>query len=535
MHTNIAHWFHNSALQYSARPALFAANCHHTYAELLQQVQQLASAIDRHHPDPPHPTVAMFGYRSLTAYASILAILYAGKGYVPLNPHFPVARNRHIITLSEVKLLILDARCTPEAQELLQQVPNPLIVLLPDHPTRPDWTGSLQTHRFIAQDELFSQPAHILAPKTSHDPIAYLLFTSGSTGVPKGVMVSHDNVNAFVSGMLTRYQPTCEERFSQHSDLTFDASVYDQFVCWAAGATLYPIPEAMRMAPASFIKEHALTFWESVPAVIYFMQRLYQLRPGSLPSLRWCIFGGERLTLEAARLWQQAASNATIDNSYGPTEGTICVTGYFWNPARSETECLNGVVPIGLPYPGQSAALLVDGELVTPLDGMRGELCLSGSQVTPGYWNNPQETDRSYFEQMNNSGTTSRWYKTGDLVLWQDGIGYHHLDRVDRQLKIRGYRVELAEIEHVLRQVAASDQVAVVGWPVSADNVTCVIGFVCGSKRSDAEILSGCATRLPPYMVPRHLQRLAQLPLNANGKTDLLRLADLVTLPAQEP
>ncbi|MBF0270641.1 MAG: amino acid adenylation domain-containing protein [Magnetococcales bacterium] len=528
---NIAQRFHQTALRQPEQPALFLGDTGYRYGELRERVLQLASAIERFNPDPANPTVALFGYRSLTAYASILAILYAGKGYVPLNPHFPVSRNRHITDLSGVQLLILDTRCAESAQALLETSANALTILLPEHPTLPEWTQSLSRHRFVTQTELFAVSPHVTAPQPDGGPVAYLLFTSGSTGIPKGVMVSHANVEAFVVGMLERYQPGPQDRFSQHSDLTFDASVYDQFVCWAAGACLYPVPEASRMAPARFIQDHALTFWESVPAVITFMQRMRLLRAGAFPSLRWCVFGGERLTREAARLWQNAAPNAVIDNSYGPTEGTICVTGYLWNAAHSPEECLNGIVPIGIPYPGQSAAILVDGNLLEETEGMQGELCLSGSQVTPGYWNNPTETQRSYFSQTDATGNSRRWYKTGDLVRWQTGVGYHYLDRVDRQLKIRGYRVELSEIEHTLRQAAQSDQVAVVGWPASGENVTCVVGFVCDSKRTDAEILETCAQRLPHYMVPRHLQRLALLPLNANGKTDLLKLAELVNPP----
>ncbi|MBF0213063.1 MAG: amino acid adenylation domain-containing protein [Magnetococcales bacterium] len=527
----IAHWFHQNAIRHGDRPALYVDDRYHSYDALLQQVQRIASAIARFDPAPDHPTAAIFGYRSLTAYASVLGILYAGKGYVPLNPHFPVSRNRHITHLSGVKLLILDARCAQEAQSLLEQTEQTLTILLPDHPTLPEWAASLTRHRFIPGEALEGTPPHLLAPRADGHDLAYLLFTSGSTGVPKGVMVSHDNVAAFVTGMMKRYQPDHEDRFSQHSDLTFDASVYDQFLCWAAGACLYPIPEAVRMAPAQFIRDHALTFWESVPAVITFMKRMRLLRPGLFPSLRWCVFGGERLTLEAVRSWQIAAPNATLDNSYGPTEGTICVTGYLWDPERSPEACLNGNVPIGLPYPGQQAAMRVDGALIRDQEGVKGELCLSGSQLTPGYWNHPTETERHYFLHTDPEGQTQRWYKTGDLVCWQAGVGYHYLDRVDRQLKIRGYRVELSEIEHVLRQTARTEQVAVIGWPTSGENVTCVVGFVCGTPLPDAEILEACARRLPHYMVPRHLQRVAALPLNANGKIDLLQLADQVVMP----
>lgn len=521
---NIARWFHTSALRHESRPALFVDDTYYSYAELLRRVIRIASALERLDPNPDHPLAALFACRSLTAYASLLAILYSGKGYVPLNPYFPLGRNLHIADLGAIEMMVVDAGCEQQAPEVLGQMQNNLTVLLPDRTTLPDWTRSFSRHRFYTQAEIFGSPPHVHAPKQRAGAIAYLLFTSGSTGIPKGVMVLPDNVNAFVASMLGRYQPTPEDRFSQSSDLSFDASVYDLFVCWGAGACLYSIPQKIRMAPAKFIKEHSLTFWESVPSVITFMKRMYQLKPGVFPALRWSLFGGELLTQEAVQLWQAAAPDSKIENTYGPTEGTICITGYVWQPEHSAAECLNGAVPIGRPYPGQTTAILIDNELYQEQEGVKGELCLSGSQVTRGYWNNRTETERCYMERVDAAGQTRRWYKTGDLVTWKKGVGYYYLGRVDRQLKIRGYRVELTEIELVLRQVSRSDQVAAVGWPIVAGNVAGIVGFVCGSKRTDADILAECSQRLPYYMMPRQLRRPAMLPLNASGKTDLLKL-----------
>ncbi|MEO5332542.1 MAG: AMP-binding protein [Magnetococcus sp. YQC-5] len=528
---NIAHWFDHSSSLHGSRPALYVDDKYYSYSELKHHALQIASAMQRLDPNPDNPIAAVFAHRSLTAYAAVLGILYSGKGYVPLNPNFPISRNLHIADTASAEILVVDGPCESMARELLEQMQKQLTVLLPDHTTCPSWTQTLTQHRFFLQDDIFASTSLLQEPHVPTHAIAYLLFTSGSTGTPKGIMVAPENVNAFVASMLERYQPTPEDRFSQHSDLTFDASVYDMFVCWGAGACLYPIPQTIRMAPARFIKEHALTFWESVPAVIAFMKRMYLLQPGAFPSLRWSVFGGEQLTCEAVRLWQAASPNTRIDNTYGPTEGTICITSYLWQPGQSETACLNGAVPIGTPYPGQTTAILVDGQLLVEQDGAKGELCLCGSQVTPGYWHNQAETQRSYFMLPDANGNMKRWYKTGDLVTWKNGVGLYYLDRVDRQLKIRGYRVELSEIEFVLRQVSQTDQVAVIGWPLSGENVTTVIGFVCGSKCSDTEILEECSKRLPYYMVPRQIHRLAQLPLNANGKTDLLQLRDLITLP----
>src|SRR5262245_15775038 len=199
-------------------------------------------------------------------------------------------------------MIVVDEACAQQAGELLQRVEKDLTVLMPDHEAPPPWASAIPRHHFVLEREILGAPVRIASPRRREGAIAYVLFTSGSTGVPKGVTVLHENVNAFVSAMLDRYGPTPEDRFSQNSDLTFDASVYDMFVCWAAGACLYSIPHPVRMAPARFLKEHALTFWESVPSVIHFMQRMRLLRPGAFPLLRWSVFGGEQLTLEAAQL-----------------------------------------------------------------------------------------------------------------------------------------------------------------------------------------------------------------------------------------
>ncbi len=525
---NPASWFHRNALCQPERPALFVNETIHLYRDLLDYLLPIANSIVQQDPDPAHPIVALFASRSLTAYASVLAIHYAGKGYAALNPLFPSERNRLILNLTDATILVADAACANALAELLSHCEKSRLILLPDHPALPDWCYTLPQHRFFCQKDIQSSPALLQEPRVVAGQLAYLLFTSGSTGIPKGIAVPASSLNVFVANMMHRYLPTPEDRFSQHSDLTFDASVYDQFLCWAAGATLYCLPQSVRFAPAQFIRQHALTFWESVPSVVHFMKRMHQLKAGSFPSLRCSVFGGERLSQETVHLWQQAATNSLIDNSYGPTESTICITGYIWRPGHSESECLEGMVPIGLPYPGQQVAILRDNVLHQEEEEVVGELCLSGPQVDTYYWRNESETERRYPILTDAHGKRQRWYKTGDRVFWQKGIGLYYLDRMDRQLKIRGYRVELAEIEQVLQQVAQTDQVAVIGWNKPGTQVASIVAFVADSKISVADLLAGSSERLPPYMVPNAVHLISELPRNANGKTDLQQLAALL-------
>ncbi len=525
---NIACWFDDSAQRYGQNPALFVDEAFYTYAILHEQAARIGSAIQRLDPAPEDQIVALYAYRSFTAYSALLGILFAGKGYTPLNPLFPVTRNCHILNLSQARIIIIDRHCEEHALPVLRDCSNDILVFLPDHDELPQWTEDYDRHNFLVRQDLAKQDPLLERPAENKAEIAYLLFTSGSTGVPKGVIVLHENVNRFVASMIARYEPTPEDRFSQNSDLTFDASVYDMFVCWGAGACLYSIPQKIRMAPAKFIQEHELTFWESVPSIIGFMKRMYLIKPDCFPSLRWSIFGGEQLSVSAVQLWQEAAPNSRIDNSYGPTEGTIAITGYLWQPETSPAECHMGIVPIGLPYDQQEAAIFAD-DIRQESDGARGELCLSGEQVTPGYWQNEQETKKHYIALPDHQGGTVRWYKTGDLVIWKEKIGFVYLGRKDRQLKIRGYRAEILEIEYIVSKGAQSAHVAVLGWPETESGVNGVVAFVSGSTVANQEILQYCARNLPSYMVPTAVHRLAELPVNANGKTDLAQLKEMLS------
>lgn len=335
--------------------------------------------------------------------------------------------------------------------------------------------------------------------------LAYILFTSGSTGEPKGVPITHENSLAYVNNTIRRLDVTSDDRFSQMHSLAFDFSVHDVWVPWNAGASVYVVPKEQRFAPARFISEHRLTVFSCVPSVATSMDRLGLLKEGALPSLRWVTFCGEALTVQQAEAMQRAAPNATVENMYGPTEATVGITSYLWNPEISPAECRRGIVPIGWPFPSQRTRI-VDGELQ-----------LAGSQVFGGYWRDLEATAEAF---------DGDWYRTGDLVE-RDGRGcLHFVGRKDNQVQIRGHRVELGEVEAVLRDVFGAREVACVAWPIEEGCAQGIVAFVGHMEQPHELDLAAVRTRMPEYMMPSEMRYSPDLPRNANGKVDRSALVE---------
>ncbi len=522
---NLISGFVQALERYPSRPALCINGEQLTYRELGQAASNIAATILEHDRER-NALAALFAHRSVTAYAGILGILAAGRGYVPLNPKFPIERTRRMLLRSESDVVVVGEESFPQVEALLADLPRPLTVILPEVSALGALAWQFPRHRFIPSSELPSGPAVPAVRSVSSESVAYLLFTSGSTGVPKGVPVRHSNVKPYIEFVSARYGVKPDDRVSQIFDLTFDLSVHDMFMCWSGGACLCCVPQAAVMAPAKFIRDQQLTLWFSIPSVVTFMSRLRLLRPGCFPTLRFSLFCGEALPEASARSWQEAAPNSVIENLYGPTEATIAITYFRWNHSTSPSKCQNGIVPIGWPFDGQDACIVDTGGRVVPR-GQSGELCLSGSQVTSAYWKSPEET-RERYVRLPGQGNTI-WYRTGDRAEEGEDGCLSYLGRLDNQVKIRGHRAELQEIDFVLRRAAGTEQAVSVAWPVQNGSAEGVVAFVCGSlDRDGARIRAHCKRALPDVMVPRTIYFLDEMPQNSNGKVDRQKLISLL-------
>jgi amino acid adenylation domain-containing protein len=514
--------FFRSLLTNPSRPAIEIGGRTLSYEQLWSFAGRITACL-KDILDPSEKVVAVLANRSVGAYGGILGVLGSGRGYVPLNPKFPPERTLVMLRASGCQTLVVGGECAAALESLLKRLDKPLTLIIPDSGWEPG-NQPLALHRVMPAGQL-SKIADPCDPIVDGSDTAYLLFTSGSTGEPKGVAVSQSNAVAYMEYAAKRFGIHGGDRCSQNFDLTFDLSVHDLFTCWDAGATLCPYAE-QTLTPATLVDEKELTVWFSVPSVAMFASKLGLLEPGAFPTLRWSLFCGEALSSSLAMAWQQAANNSLLENLYGPTEATIAITYYRWDSATSPAECVRGLVPIGWPFDGQQVcAVNEDLELVPP--GESGELCMGGSQVTRGYLNDSEKTARS-FVRLKHTGDQV-WYRTGDLVRQDERGCLFYLGRRDFQVKVNGYRVELQEIDLVLREAARTELAVAIPWPLSEGSASGIVGVLSGSDPArNEQIIAACETKLPRYMVPSRIYHFPQIPLNVNGKIDRGKITEML-------
>ncbi|MAG30559.1 MAG: thioester reductase [Deltaproteobacteria bacterium] len=523
--------FLRSCQAHPDRIALEVAGESLRYGELRDRAAALAATLAQHDCDresssgePAPALTAILGHRSGAAFAGILGALLRGNGYVPLNPTFPPERTRNMLERSQCRAVIIDGQGEKQLDEVLAEIEASLLLILPEREDVSELAARFPKHTVLGAGDLADGDDWSPAP-VDPNGIAYLLFTSGSTGVPKGVMVTHRNVVAFLDAMAARYGITPEDRFSQTFELTFDLSVFDLFLAWECGARVCVPSQAQKMLPAKYIQESRITVWFSVPSTGVMMSKLRMLKPDAYPSLRWSLFCGEALPAEIVESWALAAPGSIIENLYGPTELTIACTLYRWDPERSREDCELGLVPIGDPYPAMEV-LVVGDDLREVAPGETGELLMTGPQLTPGYWQDPEKTAAAFITPPERDRIH---YRTGDRVRRGDGKSpMVYLGRMDNQIKIQGYRVELGEIEAAIRDEAGVEVAIAIGWPVTAAGADSVVVFVSDENLDRADLVARAKARLPSYMAPREIRHIDTFPLNSNGKVDRKALRSLL-------
>ena len=513
---NIACAVYRHSLEQPDSTALVFQNERTSYADLACAAARLAHGLQTSPAWPSHairpPRVGILGSRSRDALTAMLGACWAGASYVPIGLKLPQERMLAILAQCQLDALIVAEDAIQLLTPQLLQACPPLLICQGDAPASSPPPERPGQHILQACALPAMEPAAPVAMK-AQDP-AYIIFTSGTTGVPKGVMVSVASARHYADSIARTLELHADDRALETCELSFDFSVHNMYATWEAGAALYLLPATQVMNAVKFARANALTVWNSVPSLAGMLAQLKTLAPGSLPSLRLTVFGGEQLPESTVHTWRSAAPHSAIVNLYGPTEATVfCM---IQREPFVVTEG-RGVVAIGQVLPGCSAAVVDD--VGQPLaDGQPGELAIGGVQLALGYLDAPELTAQRFPQHGG-----ARWYRTGDLAVCDAQGVFHCLGRIDNQVKIMGYRVELEEIEAHLRSATGLELVAAVAWPVVDGIAKGSVGFVgvsASQSIDQAAVITRMKQSLPAYMVPNRIMALEAMPLNTSGKVD---------------
>jgi amino acid adenylation domain-containing protein len=513
----------DAALRHPQRPAICCRDETLTYAELYGRSAAVAETLiasgvqvgDR---------VGIYMHKCVDCASAIYGIMAAGGAYVPLDPTAPLARLQHIIESCDIEVLVTEPRLDRGIEDLLRETAVKQVL------------GGGKSIDQISRNVSWEALRELNAgefPKLglTGNSLAYILFTSGSTGVPKGIMHSHASAVAWARVTASSYQLTPDDRISNYAPLHFDLSTLDYFGAAWATATTVMIPEEYTRFPASLaalIATERLSIFYTVPYALLQLLQAGAIQQHSYPALRAVLFGGEPIPpkhlRELMKLWPEAA----FYNVYGPTE-TNGVTHYRVSRGELET---TSAIPIGAVYPNVEA-LVLDKHGAVVSDNSVGELLICAETCMRGYWKRPDLNQSVFWLRSEDHQRPDIFVRTGDLVSRRPDGCFDFLGRADRLIKTRGYRVELDEVEATIvahLQVLECAAFAVPD-PSGSVNIAAVIIPRDCSSFDLAALQEHIRRKLPAYAVPRSIELRTDLPRTSTGKIDRVSLAAQAAQP----
>lgn len=519
----LSHYLTEMAERHAGRPSVAYGETFLTYGELDRLSDRFAYAL-RDAGIGRGDRVGLCMPKSLKAIAAMLGTLKAGAAYVPIDPSAPARRGGYILRDCGVRAIVSTARKLHDYRDEYADLPAVELVVVAEGEA-----GGPEGHaRHMAWAELPETGApNRTVPAIETDP-AYLLYTSGSTGNPKGVILSHRHARTFVDWGRTTFGVMPGDRLSNHAPLHFDLSVFDIYVALSAGACVSIVPEraaAFPMELARWIDVERISVWYSVPSALVRLLLHGQLERHTYEALRTVLYAGEVFPVKYLRRVMLALRSARFHNLYGPTETNVCTC--YSLPAELPAGITD--IPIGAAC-ANTEVFAVDDSGVRVEPGAEGELYVRGPALLLGYWGLPERTSQSIVNNPLQPAYRELVYRTGDIVRLDEDGNYRFVGRRDHMVKSRGYRIELGEVEQAIYQMEAVREAAVLALPdeeVGA-RLHAVVSLVDGRVLTERELQTFCASRLPRYMVPESFVVRDDLPKTSTGKIDRVTLQKML-------
>ncbi len=503
MRNNVLEYLENTVKKFPNKIAILDEKSSISFEDLQKEAKSIASFLQSKQIDNNLP-IGVFLPKSIDAIKSFLGVLYNGDFYVPLDIKNPTSRIKSIIKNIAIEYIITDL----SSAKLLKEIDNSIQLIILDeidfNHTTLDYTN------FNLSIDM--------------NPV-YILNTSGSTGIPKGVTLPHKAMIDYIDWVVKEYKFDENLILGNQSPLHFDISASDLYITLATGSTLVLIPESLFMFPPKlldYLEEKQVNFIYWVPSILTTISKLDLLKNRNL-DIKTVFYGGELMPTKHLMYWKRYLNDTVYSNFFGPTETTVICTHYILDRDFADDEPL----PIGFACKNTDILVLDDEDKLVTEQNNIGELCVRGSSLALGYYNDLEKTALAFVQNPLNKAYPEKIYRTGDIVYYNERGELIYKGRKDFQIKHMGYRIELGEIETAILALNGVDNACVL---YDNENKNIVLIYESSVKTTQREILLALHNKLPKYMLPTKFILLDNMPLNINGKIDRNKLKEFIKL-----